>query len=119
LTTNDQLGRILLVFLVGAAAPLLAITAVSRRWRLTWRLAVLTGALSEAIVALLAGAFIFVFAECLTGPCPATSLWERLRWWIVAGAVGALDGVAVAVVVMSLRWTGVLRLSDHGEGVAP
>jgi hypothetical protein len=104
-TMNDQLGRILLVFLVGAAAPLLGITAVARRGSLTWRRALLAGALSEVIVALVAGAFILVFAECLTDPCPASSLWERLQWWIVVGAIGALDGVAVALVVMSIRWT--------------
>src|SRR5215210_3734838 len=102
---NDQIGRILLVFFIGAAGPLLGIAAVARRGRLTWPRAVLAGALSEVLIALAAGTIIFVFAECLTRPCPASSLWERLLWWMVVGAIGALDGVAVALVVMSVRWT--------------
>jgi hypothetical protein len=101
---NEQLGRALMVLLVGAAAPLLAIAVAARRGGLTWPRAMLAGALSEIPVALAAGAFIFFFAECVTIPCPEPSLWERLRWWMIVGAVGALDGVAVALVVMSLRW---------------
>jgi hypothetical protein len=102
---NDEVGRVLMVLLLGAAAPLLGIAAAARRGGLTWPRALLAAALTEIPVALAAGAFIFFFAECVTGPCPEPGLWERLRWWIVVGALGALDGVAVALVVMSLRWT--------------
>jgi hypothetical protein len=101
---SDQLGRVLMVLLLGAAAPLLGITAAARRERLTLPRAVVAGALSEIPVALAAGAFIFFLAECVTGPCPVPSLWERLQWWIMVGTIGALDGAAVALLVMSIRW---------------
>jgi hypothetical protein len=100
---NDQLGRVLMVLLLGVAAPLLGIAAAARREPLTWPRAVVAGALSEIPVALAAGAFIFFLAECVTGPCPEPSLWERLQWWIMVGTIGALDGVAVALVLMSIR----------------
>jgi hypothetical protein len=110
---SNQVGRILVVLLLGVVPPLLGIAAVARRGGLTWWRAILVAALTEIPVALVVGAFIFFFAECVTAPCPEPSLWERLRWWIVVGAVGAADGAAVAVVVMSLR--SLLRRARRAE----
>jgi hypothetical protein len=102
---DDQLGRILLLLFLGVVPPLLGIAAVARGGRLTWRRAVLAAALTEIPVALAAGAFIFLFPECVNAPCPEPGLWERLRWWFVVGGIGAAVGAAVALAVMSLRWT--------------
>ncbi len=62
-------------------------------------------ALTEIPVALFAGAFIFLFPECVNAPCPEPSLGERTRWWILVGAIGAAVGAAVALVVMTFRWS--------------
>jgi hypothetical protein len=102
---DDQLGRILMLMLLGVVPPLLGIAVVARAGRLTWQRAVLAAAATEIPVALAAGAFIFLFAECVNAPCPEPTLWERVQWWIAVGAIGAAVGAAVAVVVMSLRWS--------------
>jgi hypothetical protein len=100
---TDRVFITLLSLLVCVAAPLLGIAMVAGRGHLTWQRAILAAALSEIPVAWAAAALISLFAECVGGPCPEVSLWEQVRWWLVVGGIGALDGAAVAVVALSLR----------------